>query len=93
MFVYSVTLDGPVKYKFMLKTTSVKEVLEKLLVLFVIRHVFEFQLTAVSHVLSELFRITMTKRFNRSVNFAFLDLSVFVILVTGSETLPRQFSF
>ena len=89
MLINSIALDDPIKDKFVLKTTPVEEVLEKFLVLFIIRSVFEFQLTVVSHVLSELFRISMAERFNRSVNFTLFDLSVFVILIAGSETLPR----
>ena len=74
----------------MLKATSVEEVLEELFVLFVIRSIFKFQLTTVCHVLSELFRVTMTKRFNGSVHFALLNLSVFVVLVSSTKSLPRK---
>lgn len=74
----------------MLETTAIEEVFEEFLVLFIVRGVLEFQLTAVSHILCEFFRIPMTQGFNRCVDFALLDLSVFVVLVSGTQSLPRK---
>lgn len=52
--VYSVALDGPIEDKLMLKAASQEEVSEKLLVLIIVRCLFELELATVCHVLSEL---------------------------------------
>lgn len=76
----------------MLETASKEQILKELFIFCVIGCFLEFQLTASSHVLCKLLWITMTKLLNRGVNFAFFDLSVFIVLISRAETLPWKLS-
>lgn len=91
--VNSVALNGPIEDVLVFKAASVEELFENLLIPGVIRGLFELQLPAVGHVLCELFRIAMAKLLDGGVDLAFFDLAIFVVLVSGAESLPRELSF
>ena len=77
----------------MLETASVEKVLEQLLILGIVRCLFELELPAVSHVLSELFGVSVAQLLNGRINLALLDLPILVVLVFRAQALPWEFSF
>lgn len=85
-------MDGPVEDVLVFEAAAVEEVFEELLVLSIVRGLLELELSAMRHVLGELFGVAVAQLLYGGVDLALLDLAILVVLVPSAEALPRQLS-
>ena len=72
----------------MLESAPVEKLFKYLFISRVVGCLFELELSRVCHELSEFLWVSVAELLNGGVDLAFLDFSVFVILVSRAQALP-----
>ena len=88
-----ISLNGPIIYKLIFEAASLVELLENPSQICIVRIFYEAKLSAIQHVIDDFLRITLTKLFDRSVDFRIFNLTIFIFFVSGPDSLPWQLAY
>ena len=88
----SVSLNSPIKDEVILKSAFKIQLFKQPSKVTIIWSLFKFNLSTIVHVCCHFFWVSMAQILNRSVHFAFLNLSVLFLLGLGGKALPWELS-
>ena len=89
---YSESLDGPVEDVIVFELALIVELTEESSQVCIVGCLIKGEVATVGHVSRHLFRVAQAQGIDWCVDFALLDLLIFVIFIAGTKTLPGKFT-